>query len=69
MCGLIVFCIAIGIIMTHIRSDESNDQCENVHKVIEFFNILMLGKLTGGSMIPSFKKTTTVLYSTVRFMF
>lgn len=42
MCGLIVFCIAIGIIMTRIRSDKTNYQSENVHKVIEFFDILML---------------------------
>ena len=43
MCGLIVFCIAIGIIMTRIRSDKNNEQCENMGKVIEFFNCLMLG--------------------------
>ena len=43
MCGLIVFCIAIGIIMTRIRSDKNNEQSENMGKVIEFFNCLMLG--------------------------
>jgi len=42
MCGLIVFCIVFGIIMTRIRSDKTNEQSEKVPAMIEFFNCLML---------------------------